>query len=100
MPEHLITDAAYLKGEEEFEGEEKREIFYQMFHASVDEVRIASPTVHLFGRKDKWRLHSVDVVKLCQPQRAQVVEHDGGHEVPKSADEDICDAIEAAYMMM
>lgn len=109
VPEYLITDPAYLKGEDELEDSSSsddddsqpalqlpRGIYYQMYHSSVDSVRINIPTVHVYGRRDKWRLHSKDLVKLCPRELATVVEHDGGHEIPKSASEEICDAIEIA----
>ena len=67
-----------------------------MYHPSVDSVRIKIQTVHVYGRHDKWWLHSKDLVKLCSKESATVFEHDGGHEIPRSASEDICDAIEIA----
>ncbi|KAL8804454.1 MAG: hypothetical protein Q9182_002559 [Xanthomendoza sp. 2 TL-2023] len=109
VPEYLVTDPAYLKGEDELDdsssGSEDESlpirrtspsIFYQMYHSTVDSVRIKIPTVHIYGRRDKWRLHSKDLVKLCPRNLATVYEHDGGHEIPKSASEEICDAIEIA----
>ncbi|KAL8983027.1 MAG: hypothetical protein Q9205_002617 [Flavoplaca limonia] len=109
VPNYLVTDPAYLKSEEDQDdsssGSEdesqsvRREapsIFYQMYHFSVDEVRLQIPTVHIYGRQDKWRLHSKDLVNLCPKNLRTVFEHDGGHEIPKSASEDICDAIEIA----
>ena len=107
VPEYLITDPAYLEGEDELDdsssGDESQQalhvprgIYYQMYHPSVDSVRINIPTVHVYGRRDKWRLHSKDLVKLCSSNLTTVFEHDGGHEIPKSASEEICDAIETA----
>ena len=107
MPEYLITDPAYLKAEDDLDdgssGDDSqpalritRGIYYQMYHPSVDSVRIKIPTVHVYGRQDKWRLHSKDLVKLCTRDLATVFEHDGGHEIPRSASEEICDAIEIA----
>ena len=110
VPEYLITDPAYLQGEGELEnsssssdddgGQQAQDVssgtYYQMYHSSVDSVRINIPTVHVYGRQDKWRLHSIDLVKLCSRDLTTVFEHDGGHEIPKSASEDICDAIETA----
>lgn len=66
--------------------------FYNMFHASVDTLRIAIPTAHIYGRQDSWRHHSLDLIALCEEPVA--FEHDGGHEVPSSASEQICDVIE------
>ena len=107
MPEHLITDPAYLKGEDELDdsssdddtqpaSQVSRRTYYQMYHSSVDSVRIKIPTVHVYGRQDKWRLHSKDLEKLCLRDLTTVFEHDGGHEIPRSASEEICDAIETA----
>ena len=39
--------------------------FYQMFHPSVDSVRISIPTAHIYGKTDPWRSHSMDLVHLC-----------------------------------
>ena len=112
VPDYLITDARYLRGEDELEScngqcladgsiaSKRKEVNYQMFHSSVDDVRIDIPTVHIVGKKDEWRLHSLDVMKLCRGQLTRVLEHEGGHEVPRSADEDICDAIETAVMAL
>lgn len=71
-----------------------RGIYYHMYHSSVDSVRIKIPKVHVYGRRDRWRLHSKDLVRLCSRDLATVVEHDGGHEIPKSAGGEICNAIE------
>ena len=109
VPEYLITDPAYLKGEAEPDDSSSdddsqpalqvsRGVYYQMYHPSVDSVRINIPTVHVYGRQDKWRLHSKDLVKLCSRELSTVFEHEGGHEIPRSASEDICDAIEIAAL--
>ncbi|KAK1826481.1 serine hydrolase-domain-containing protein [Podospora conica] len=74
--------------------EESGELYYQMFHASVDKVRIGIPTAHAYGRKDPWREHSRDLVELCGG-RTWTYEHDGGHEIPKDEREEICDVIES-----
>lgn len=110
VPEYLITDPAYLKGEEEMDDSSSSSddesllrrrtseaaTYYQMYHSTVDAVRMQIPSAHIYGRQDKWRLHSMDLVKLCRPDLATVYEHDGGHEIPKFASEEICDAIEIA----
>ena len=107
VPEYLITDPAYLKGEDELDQSSSdddgplsfyhsREIYYQMYHASVDEIRISIPTVNILGRQDQWRLHSKDLVDLCARDLTTMIEHDGGHEIPRSASEEVCDAIEIA----
>ena len=71
-----------------------KEVYYQMFHPTVDSVRIGIPTAHIIGRKDMWRLHSKDLVGLCLPRAARVFEHGWGHEVPRGASEEICDLVE------
>ncbi|KAL6716014.1 hypothetical protein ACLMJK_006976 [Lecanora helva] len=107
IPDYLITDPAYLKGEDELDLSSSdddmkptfgypREIYYQMYHSTVDKVRISIPTANVYGRYDQWRLHSKDLVDLCANNLTTVFEHDGGHEIPKSASEGICDAIEIA----
>lgn len=68
--------------------------FYQMFHATVDDVRISIPSAHIIGARDEWRLHSLDTAKLCQRESVTVVEHHGGHEIPRDFAEDLCDVVE------
>lgn len=66
--------------------------YYNMFHPSVDMQRIAIPTAHIYGQKDSWRFHSLDLIAFCK--RPITFQHDGGHEIPRSASEEICDTIE------
>ena len=105
VPEYLITNLAYLKGEDEHDESSSdddgppifhnsREIYYQMYHASVDNIRINIPTANIIGRQNKWRLHSMDLVDLCALDLTTVMEYDGGHGIPHSASEGIYDAIE------
>lgn len=105
VPEYLITDPAYLKHENELDENSSdedgpstfhnpREIYYQMYHASVDRIRINVPTANILGRQDQWRLHSKELADLCARDLTILVEHDGGHEIPRSASEEVCDAIE------
>ncbi|KAF2259790.1 hypothetical protein CC78DRAFT_571633 [Lojkania enalia] len=142
VPKYLITDPAYLRGEEELrrlareklmksrleaaeythntvvddsdvetpqgsaspssvsefgdnnDAEDLPETFYQMFHHTCDEVRISIPSAHVYGRKDKWNLHSKDLVKLCERGSAETFEHGGGHEVPRGCAEEIADIVE------
>ncbi len=72
---------------------------YQMFHPSTDAVRIGIPTAHIYGRdaRDAWRPHAMDLVEMCGTHGRMVLEHDGGHEVPRGpgASEDVCDVFEA-----
>jgi hypothetical protein len=66
-----------------------------MFYQGVDAARISIPTAHVYGQKDIWRLHSIELLELCDCESAVAFEHDGGHEIPKENIEDICDAIES-----
>ncbi|GME49769.1 hypothetical protein L6R40_004260 [Neofusicoccum parvum] len=76
------------------------EAFYQMYHPSMDEVRIKVPSVHVIGAKDKYRLQSLDLVHLCAKETALVLEHPGGHEMPpRDMAEDLCDLIETAVAL-
>ena len=70
-------------------------LYYQMLHASVDDVRIAIPTAHIYGRTDPWRLHSRDLVGLCDEAKVWIYQHDAGHEIPRDESEEICDVIES-----
>jgi len=92
IPEWLITDKAYLGGESFADISKVR---YQMFYQEVDAVRISIPTAHIYGRKDMWRLHSIELLGLCDRKSAAVFEHHGGHEIPDDSIEDICDVIES-----
>ncbi|KAI4149384.1 MAG: hypothetical protein LQ340_004663 [Diploschistes diacapsis] len=95
VPKHLITDPAYLNGEVETGQDGQHSTFYQMFHPTVDTCRIAVPTLHVYGKRDKWRLHSRDLYELCEPATANCLEHDAGHEVPAAYAEEIADAVES-----
>ena len=94
IPDYLITDAAYLKSDSQ-----PYEMYYQMFHPTVDSIRIQIPTAHIYGQKDPWYLHSKELVKLCSKDVASVFEHDGGHVIPRLLSEEICDVIETAVAM-
>lgn len=94
IPDYLITDAAYLKCDRQ--PSRPDETYYQMFHPTVDSIRIKITTAHIYGWKDPWRLHSKDLVRLCSEDLTIVFEHDGGHDIPRSVSEEICDVIETA----
>ncbi|KXH25870.1 hypothetical protein CSIM01_12525 [Colletotrichum simmondsii] len=108
VPTYLITPDRYLKDDDDEDFDRIEEacqqptaaIFYQMFHSTSDEVRMDIPTVHIFGRRDPWYLHSKDVLQLACPQRASVLEHCYGHEVPRHLSEEICDLIESAVALV
>lgn len=115
IPPYLICESRYLRGEERLQKEKQqkrvsgnfekvlspkhlsKESWYQMFHHTVDGVRISIPTAHVYGFRDQWRLHSRDLVQLCDEGTANVFEHEGGHEIPKDASEDICTLIETLF---
>lgn len=46
--------------------------------------RIAIPTLHVIGMNDQFSKHSQDLVKLCDPDKIQVLYVDGGHEIPRT----------------
>ncbi|KAF9887634.1 hypothetical protein FE257_009727 [Aspergillus nanangensis] len=112
VPEYLVAEAYFLRNDKELEGEDEEEAdstdsetgdtkagpFYNMFHPSVDEVRIRIPTAHVYGRKDVWRRHSMELRGLCCLRNQIEFEHDGGHEVPRSASEEICDLFQELIM--
>ena len=66
--------------------------YYNMFHPSCDSVRLDLPTAHIYGASDSWKGHGLDLLKLCA--NARDFQHDGGHEIPQYASEEICDLIE------
>ncbi|KAJ5375585.1 Serine hydrolase FSH [Penicillium concentricum] len=69
-------------------------VYYNLFHADVDTVRIRTPTAHIYGRRDiLWRQQSLAMIQLCGG-KVYRFEHSGGHEVPRSAAEEMCDLIE------
>jgi len=72
--------------------------WYQMFHHTCDEIRIQIPTVNIIGLRDQWRLHSKDLIRLCDEGNTAVFEHNGGHEIPRYASEDICDLVEDLFL--
>ena len=115
VPAYLLPDEYFLRGDEDSEdsdesGSDLASItqgfvlkssrrqdpeggpFYNMFHPSIDHVRSPLPTAHVYGAKDSWRQHSMDLTQFF-PQK-QTLEHNGSHEIPQSASEDICDLIE------
>lgn len=81
-----------VESEAEDEGKDKG-AFYNLFHASATRLRISIPTAHIYGRQDEWRAHSVSLVGLCA-EPVVCFEHDGGHEVPRGASEEIADVVE------
>lgn len=113
VPDHLIAPSWFLRNDKDL-GEDrvagvatgfgKADVtpsknmgggpYYNMFHPSVDKVRITIPTAHVYGKRDSWRMHSMDLVGLCDSKSSMKFQHDGGHEVPRAVSEEICDLFE------
>lgn len=101
IPSYLVTDKAYLRSEVELEGKAVDSLggtLYQVFHATVDEVRIRLPTAHVYGRKDPWKPHNVDLMALCDQETMFQLEHSWGHEIRRGATEEMCDLIETTVL--
>ena len=54
------------------------------FHPRCDQVRISIPVAHIAGRKDSYYPQGQQLVKFCDPLKVSVVEHEEGHNVPRS----------------
>ncbi|KAM3436083.1 hypothetical protein MY4824_004561 [Beauveria thailandica] len=105
VPDYLVADAFFRRNDKDlarsatgFEDKEdykvEAEPYYNMLHPDVDTARISIPTAHVYGKKDSWRRHSMDLVRLCEGSNRICFQHDGGHEVPRAASEEICDLFE------
>jgi pimeloyl-ACP methyl ester carboxylesterase len=44
------------------------------------------PTLHIIGRKDLCKAQSLELVKLCKRDSAQVLLNDGGHDIPRDVE--------------
>ena len=55
------------------------------FQPEVDAVRIEIPTAHIVGKHDRVSDTSHQLIRLCDERYAGVYEHDGGHEVRRTA---------------
>lgn len=87
-----MTPKAYLRGDLEMARNPGMELWYNMWHANATGIRVGVPSVHVYGTRDEWYAHSVDVAGLCEG--AVVVEHGGGHEIPREVAEEVVDALE------
>ncbi|RFU28990.1 hypothetical protein B7463_g7332, partial [Scytalidium lignicola] len=98
VPKNLIPEPYFLQPDTEFDSDsgyssqEDVSHNYNMFHPAVDKVRISIPTAHIYGREDAWRNHSLELLRFCNAPLS--FQHDGGHEIPRSASDEICDLIE------
>ncbi|OTB08286.1 hypothetical protein M426DRAFT_264916 [Hypoxylon sp. CI-4A] len=99
IPSYLVTDPAYLRNAVELNDKDACAgvQYYQMFHPTVDAVRINLPTGHIYGSGDQWFPHSKDLAELCREDLRAVFQHDGGHEVPRGYSEELCDVIETVF---
>lgn len=59
--------------------------FPRVFHPLAMKERVSIPTVHVIGRADPFHRHVHIPRRLCCKSLARVVEHPGGHEVPRAA---------------
>jgi len=66
------------------------------YHPSTHTQRIQIPTVHVVGAKDSYREQGMDLASLCSARKAQMVAHQGGHEMPRDA-ATVARAAEAIY---
>lgn len=98
VPPDLVPDSRYLQGEQHQGSSSGEETFYQMFLGSVDTVRISARTGHVIGAHDEWRRHSESLVELCVKKSRTVLYHQGGHEIPETFSEELCDLIETLVM--
>ncbi|KAJ5389915.1 uncharacterized protein N7496_000983 [Penicillium cataractarum] len=64
-------------------------------------LRIAVSTVHIIGDQDPFAPSSQLVVKMCQPERAQVLRHGGSHALPQAGDvlDQCAELIETSIML-
>ena len=69
---------------------------HRRFHAEATTERIKIPTVHVYGAKDEAQDQSLALLNLCDSESSQVVKHEGGHELPRAASQDIAKAIQRA----
>lgn len=96
IPEQLVTDPAYLRNPAQL-GDGAEAFLYQMFQSDCDSARIRVPTGHVIGSRDKWCLHSKELVALCSADKRHVFTHDGGHEIPRGYTEELCDLVETVF---
>ena len=63
--------------------------------------QIDIPTVHIIGKKDLCEAQSLELVKSCTRNTAQVLLNDGGHDIPRDAanTNKIAVAIERALLL-
>jgi hypothetical protein len=59
---------------------------FRRFHPRVGVEKISMPTVHLYGVEDEYCKQSLALVELCEKSTTQVIEHPGGHEIPRDGE--------------
>ncbi|KAF3014496.1 hypothetical protein E8E14_011162 [Neopestalotiopsis sp. 37M] len=55
------------------------------FESYPADVFITIPTVHIYGAKDPICPSSIQLAYLCDPQTRKMYDHQGGHDVPRTA---------------
>ena len=84
--EDVYLDLLLSKEQKDSATEQKSAILSQALCFSPKGLlRISMPTVHVIGNTDPFAGSSRVVVDLCTRDTAQVVLHDGGHEIPRDS---------------
>ena len=55
------------------------------FHPEVDAARLPVPTAHIVGKEDEHRGSGLKLAEMCDKRYANLYEHKGGHEMPRTA---------------
>jgi hypothetical protein len=53
------------------------------YHPSTHLQRLRLPTVHVVGMNDGYKDHGDNLYKMCDPNYATLIMHDGGHQLPR-----------------
>jgi hypothetical protein len=67
-----------------------------IYETPADAPVLKIPSLHVIGKKDFVRPHSLALLKLMDPASSMVLEHSGGHEIPRDRinTTHICDMME------
>lgn len=68
-------------------GKENDHLRPRCFHPDLYDGRLELATAHLWGERDLFNPHSREFFRLCDPELATFLQHDGGHDVPQSWDD-------------
>jgi len=75
------------------------------YHPDEDELRIDIPVANIVGSKDDEYVRQQLLYRLCNPQKAVLYDHGGGHEIPRNASAmkgmttAICGIVSRAYLV-